>query len=41
MIKRPEYPPKDTTLVMRTVLIALLPGIIAMTLFLGPVFYLI
>ena len=35
MIKRPDYPPRDTTLVMRTVLIALLPGIIAMTLFFG------
>ena len=35
MIKRPDYPPRDTTLVMRAVLIALLPSIIAMTVFFG------
>ena len=35
MIKRPDYPPMDTAIVMRTVLIALIPGIIAMTLFFG------
>ena len=35
MIKRPDYPPIDTAIVMRTVLMALIPGIIAMTLFFG------
>ena len=35
MIKRPDYPPVDTQIVMRTVLFALVPGIIAMTLFFG------
>ena len=35
MIKRPDYPPADTQIVMRSVLIALIPGIIAMTLFFG------
>ena len=35
MIKRPDYPPVDTQIVMRAVLIALVPGIIAMTLFFG------
>ena len=35
MIKRPDYPPADTSIVMRSVLIALVPGIIAMTLFFG------
>lgn len=36
MIKRPDYPPRDTALVMRMVLIALIPGIVAMTVFFGP-----
>ena len=35
MIKRPDYPPIDTAIVMRTVLMALIPSIIAMTLFFG------
>ena len=36
MIRRPDYPPRDTALVMRMVLFALIPGIVAMTVFFGP-----
>ena len=35
MIHRPAYPPRETRLVMRSVLIALLPGIVAMSIFFG------
>jgi electron transport complex protein RnfD len=36
MIKRPAYPPRDTAIVMRSVLLALIPGIVTMTIFFGP-----
>ncbi|MBU29102.1 MAG: electron transport complex subunit RsxD [Gammaproteobacteria bacterium] len=36
MIKRPAYPPRDTAIVMRLVLLALIPGIVTMTVFFGP-----
>ncbi|MBU26152.1 MAG: electron transport complex subunit RsxD [Gammaproteobacteria bacterium] len=36
MIKRPAYPPRNTAIVMRSVLISLIPGIVAMTIFFGP-----
>ncbi len=35
MIHRPAYPPRETRLVMRSVLIALLPGIVVMSVFFG------
>ena len=36
MIKRPAHPPRDTAIVMRSVLLALIPGIVTMTIFFGP-----
>ena len=36
MIKRPANPPRDTVTVMRSVLLALIPGIVTMTIFFGP-----
>lgn len=35
MMRRPAYPPREISLVMRSVLIALLPGIVAMSIFFG------
>ncbi len=35
MISRPAYPPRETRLVMRSVLIALLPGIVVVSIFFG------
>ena len=36
MTKRPDYPPRDTAVVMRMVLIALIPGVVTMIMFFGP-----